>query len=140
MRVVRAIVFRYLTDADFFNMYKPTGTETGGGGQLYIDFRTSAISVRHWQTFFNQVRDIRQRQVRRGPEWDFPVHSIGTPDTSTVQRLRIYQRRDASICIPNQNLNTRSANRVRAWQFVQNQLLSQRMLESKFHCEHNLLC
>ena len=37
MRVVRAIVFRYLTDADFFNMYKPTGTEIGGGGQLYID-------------------------------------------------------------------------------------------------------
>lgn len=115
MREVRAIVFRYLTDADFFNMYKPAGIETGGGGQLYIDFHTSAISVRHWQTFFNQVRDIRQRQVRRGPEWDFPVHSIGTPDTSTIQRLRIYQRRGASICIPNQNLNTRSANRVRAW-------------------------
>ena len=30
MRRVRAIVYRYLTDADFFNMYKPTGTETGG--------------------------------------------------------------------------------------------------------------
>jgi len=115
MKDVKAIVYRYLTDVDFFNMYKPTGTETGGGVQLYIDFPTSAISVRHWQTFFNQVRDIQQRRVTRGPEWDFPVYSIGIPDTSIVQRLRIYQRRKASICIPNQNLNTRSANRVRAW-------------------------
>ena len=115
MREVRAIVFRYLTDVDFFNMYKPTGTEAGGGGQRYIDFRTSGISVHHWQTFFNQVMDIQQSQVRNGPEWDFPVHSIGVQDTSTVQRLRVYQRREASICIPNQNLNTRSPNRVLAW-------------------------
>ncbi|MGD8786977.1 MAG: hypothetical protein PVJ60_06095, partial [Phycisphaerales bacterium] len=119
MRVVRAIIFRYLTDADFFNMYKPTGTEAGGGGQLYIDFRTSAVSVHHWMKFFNNVRDIRQSQVKRGPEWDFPINSIGTQENSNVQRLRIYQRRAASICIPNQNINTRSANRVRAWNPIQ---------------------
>jgi 5-methylcytosine-specific restriction protein A len=116
MKQVKIIVFRYLTDADFFNMYKPSRTEVGGGGQLYIDFKTSSISVSQWDTFFSGVTDVHQRRVRNGPEWEFPVHSIGCEPVRRTQRLRIYQRRAASICIPNQNINTRSANRAEAWQ------------------------
>ena len=113
MKEVKSIVYRYLTDADFFNLYKPTRTETGGGGQLYIDFLTSKIPVGKWQLFFSGVTALSTTTVRNGPQWEFPVWSIGAP--RVAQTLRIYQRRGASICIPNQNINTRSANRVHAW-------------------------
>jgi hypothetical protein len=43
MQKVRSIIFRYLTTADFFNIYKPSGTEEGGGGQGYIDFPVNAV-------------------------------------------------------------------------------------------------
>lgn len=115
MRNIETLIYRYLTAADFFNIYKPTGTEQGGGGQLYIDFLTSRIPVRAWQQFFSGIQGLRQQRLRRGPEWQFPIHSVGAPATQDEQILRIYQRRPASICIPNQNINTRSANRVWAW-------------------------
>jgi 5-methylcytosine-specific restriction protein A len=115
MKEVKSIVYRYLTDAEFFNMYKPTRTETGGGGQLYIDFRTSKIPVGKWQQFFSGITALSQTMVRNGPQWEFPVWSIGVTMPRVAQTLRIYQRRSASICIPNQNINTRSANRVGAW-------------------------
>ena len=50
--MISVIVFRYLTDADFFNINKPSGTEAGGGGQSYIDFPTSVISLDDWRRFF----------------------------------------------------------------------------------------
>ena len=34
MKEVESVVYRYLTNADFFNTYKPRGTERGGGGRL----------------------------------------------------------------------------------------------------------
>jgi len=114
MKDVAALIYRYLTDADFFNMYKPTRTETGGGGQLYIDFLTSRIPVDQWQDFFAGVTGLRQARVKNGPQWTFGIHSIGLAAGPT-QTLRVYQRREASICIPNQNINTRSRNRVGAW-------------------------
>ena len=113
MKQAQSIIYRYLTEADFFNMYKPPKTEAGGGGQLYIDFLTSSIPVPSWDRFFNGVRNLKRTVVTNGPQWMFPIHSIGI--TSAKQTLRIYQRREASICIPNQNINTRSANRVHAW-------------------------
>lgn len=96
-------------------MYKPRGTEPSGGGQLYIDFLTSLIPVNDWQRFFSGVVGARQSQVSNGPQWEFPIHSIGITGSRSTQFLRIYQRRPASICIPNQNINTRSANRIQAW-------------------------
>jgi len=115
MKEVKAVVYRYLTEADFFNMYKPTRTETGGGGQLYIDFLTSKIPLRQWEDFFSGVTGLHHTRVKNGPQWEFPVWSIGPAVRLGVQTLRVYQRRPASICIPNQNINTRSANRVHAW-------------------------
>jgi len=32
MQVVQSVVFRKITDADFFNINKPAGIEVGGGG------------------------------------------------------------------------------------------------------------
>ncbi len=115
MKPIQAIVYRYLTDNDFFTIYKPPGTETGGGGQLYIDFLTSQIPVTQWNGFFNGVTGLARSSVRNGPQWEFPVHSIGLRPPTRPQVLRVYQRRAASICIPNQNINTKSANRVTAW-------------------------
>jgi len=116
MKEIKSIIYRYLTDADFFNMYKPRRTEAGGGGQLYIDFLTSTIPVNKWRQFFSGVNNLEQGQVRNGPIWEFTIYSMGTQSS---QRLRVYQRRTASICIPNQNINTRSANRVYAWRTSQ---------------------
>lgn len=115
MKAIQAIVYRYLTNSDFFNIYKPTGTEHGGGGQLYIDFLTSQIPVSDWQSFFSGVSGLTTTSVSNGPQWEFPIHSIGLPNNVNTRTLRIYQRRPASICIPNQNINTRSANRIDAW-------------------------
>jgi 5-methylcytosine-specific restriction protein A len=112
MKQVKFIIFRYLTDADFFNMYKPSRTESGGGGQLYIDFLTRHVPVGVWDEFFEGVTGLQIAPVRNGSRWTFPVHSLGSQQ---LQQLSIYKRREASICIPNQNINTRSANRVYAW-------------------------
>jgi 5-methylcytosine-specific restriction protein A len=115
MKTLQSIIYRYLTDNDFFTMYKPRGTERGGGGQLYIDFLTSHIPVAAWEEFFDGVEQVSRVERTNGPEWIFPIYSVGLPQRTRSQILRIYQRRPASVCIPNQNINTRNANRVYAW-------------------------
>ena len=109
MKTVRYIVFRYLTDADFFNIYKPRGTEIGGGGQSYIDFKTSYISHNQWYDYFSGVEN---RPRTQGPSWTFNIHSIGL---NSVQSLTIYQRRPQSFTISSQKITSRESNRVLAW-------------------------
>jgi 5-methylcytosine-specific restriction protein A len=66
--LVEQLVFRKLTDADFFNINKPSGVEERGGGQSYIDFNTSAITLINWRDFFRGVHEI---QGVCGPIWKF---------------------------------------------------------------------
>jgi 5-methylcytosine-specific restriction protein A len=109
MKTIQFIVFRYLTDADFFNIYKPTGTEVGGGGQSYIDFKVSAISLVNWQAFFSGISPVMRT---KGPSWTFQIGSIGL---SGSQQLTIYQRRAQSFTISSQKITSGATNRVPAW-------------------------
>jgi 5-methylcytosine-specific restriction protein A len=115
MKDVKNIVYRFLTDAEFFNIYKPPRTEAGGGGQTYIDFQTTFIPVARWHTFFSGVKDLKVGTRANGPEWRFPVHSIGVPPAPPQQILMVYQRRPASVCISSQYIHSKSSNRVHAW-------------------------
>src|SRR5437899_1252472 len=101
MKRIREIVYRFLTTTDFFNMYKPPGTEAGGGGQLYIDFPTSSVPVRLWRHFFHNVRGSNESRGTRGPRWTVPVRSVGI-QRDEIERLVVYQRRPQTICIGNQ--------------------------------------
>jgi 5-methylcytosine-specific restriction protein A len=111
MDTVKSLVFRKITTTDFFNMYKPRGTEVRGGGQTYIDFPMSAISLTQWRTF---LQGISFRNATNGPRWEVPIKSLGDP-LNRVQDITIYQRRDATIAIGSQTLNRRNTNRVYAW-------------------------
>lgn len=106
------IMYRYLSEADYFNIYKPTGTESGGGGQTYIDFPIKLVNKRAWDLFFDGLPDLVIKSVAQGDKWTFPVWSIGI---GKKQKIWIYQRRAASISIAAQNINTRGANRVYVW-------------------------
>ena len=114
MNSINAIVFRYLTDADYFNINKPTGTEEGGGGQSYIDFPITDISIPQWKYFFSDIIDLRESTETVSPIWLFPIYSIGLPK-EMKQKLKIYQRRNASVSIAAQKIHSRRSNRVWAW-------------------------
>jgi 5-methylcytosine-specific restriction protein A len=114
MQKVRSIIFRYLTTADFFNIYKPSGTEEGGGGQGYIDFPVNAVSLDEWSQFFEGASSVICDSVAQGPSWEFPINSIGQT-TNSDRNLKIYQRRPQSICISSQRITSPRENRVDAW-------------------------
>jgi len=112
MQKVKSIIFRYLTPADFFNIYKPSGTEEGGGGQGYIDFPITAVSLDEWSQFFEGADSVICDTVAQGPSWEFPINSLGQTE---AQDLKIYQRRPQSICISSQRITSPRENRVTAW-------------------------
>ncbi len=109
MKIVQFLVFRYLTHAEFFNMYKPSGTEVGGGGQSYIDFPTKSVSSENWDNYFSGIPSEERTQ---GPSWTFEINSIGV---SGYQSLIIFQRREQSFSISSQKMTSNRANRVLAW-------------------------
>lgn len=109
---INSLIFRYLTSADYFNIYKPSGTEIGGGGQAYIDFPTASISLRDWGKFFDGAQSVYIDTGVKGPIWEFPIKSIGLPDE---QEVKIYQRRPQSICIASQRITSQRQNRIYAW-------------------------
>ena len=109
MKKVQYIFYRCLTPTDFFNMYKPSGTEKGGGGQSYIDIPISAVDLKRWENFF---KGIHCKNQTNGPLWNFEINSIGL---STKRRLEIAQRRPATFKINKQRLTSRNSNRVLAW-------------------------
>lgn len=115
MKTVRAVAYRHLTDADFFNINKPRETEAGGGGQAYIDFPVAATPVDYWHTFFDGVVDVHESEATQGPAWIFPIHSLGLNNDEPVQTVKIYQRRAASVTIASQKIHSNRSNRVRAW-------------------------
>jgi len=112
MKTVKYMVFRNMTHADMFNIYKPSGMEEGGGGQSYIDFPTAGVSVATWTTFFTGGRSVVLSWRAKGPSWTFPVNSIGGFGS---QSLTVFQRRQQTVCIAAQKILSRRANRVRAW-------------------------
>lgn len=103
------LVFRRITSADFFNIYKPRGAEEGGGGQSYIDVDTSGVSLAEWHSFF---AGISPKLMRGGPLWSFEVNSLGL---GVSQTLKIGQRRATSVSIREQKLESSRSNRLYAW-------------------------
>ena len=103
------LVFRRITSADFFNIYKERGAEEGGGGQSYIDIDTSGVSIPDWHNFFSGISPTAKMG---GPLWTFQVHSLGTGSSQT---LKIGQRRSSSVSIREQKLDSLRSNRVHAW-------------------------
>lgn len=110
MENVEYIIFRELTDADFFHINKPRGVEEGGGGQSYIDIPVSAVGIDDWEDFFEGVPT--QESTAGFPYWEFEINSLGVTDTQT---LKIGQRRENSVSIRAQKLASRQSNRVHAW-------------------------
>lgn len=105
---VDSLVFRHLTYADFRHINKTGGEEVGGGGQSYIDFPTSNISVDDWREFLGQETGTRAN----GPEWEFTINSQGLDNPID---LTIYQRRPQSVSISSQKIESRASNRVPSW-------------------------
>lgn len=105
----RKVVYRKLTNAEYFNINKPPGAEERGGGQSYLDFPTRLVPPNWWNGFFADCQQIERTQ---GPSWTEKVQSLGLTQT---QEFTIYKRRSASFSISSQKLNSKRANRVRAW-------------------------
>jgi 5-methylcytosine-specific restriction enzyme A len=115
MRTAHTVIYRYLSNADFFNIYKPAGAEVGGGGQTYIDFLTRFIPIDDWRAFFQGIAAVIEDAGAQGPRWTVPINNIGIPARQRMQQVVIYQRRPASVCVSSQRLQGRGANRVIAW-------------------------
>lgn len=110
MKVVKKIICRYLTNSDYYNMYKPRGSEDKGGGQTYIDFPIrSGVTLEEWNSFFSAVCDIDESNQNR---WIVSVNSIGVRD---FQTMTVYQRRLSTVSIAAQRLGSRNANRIFSW-------------------------
>jgi len=109
VKTVQYVVFRYLTHADFFNMYKPAGTELGGGGQSYIDFSVGGVSPKDWQSFFASVPSIMRS---RGPGWKPKINSMGLKGSQVVT---LYQRRAQTFAVAAQKITSGQSNRILAW-------------------------
>jgi 5-methylcytosine-specific restriction enzyme A len=116
MDSIKKIIYRNLTDADFFNINKPPGMEEKGGGQSYIDFPMKTVHLSDWDDFFQGVNKLTKSQVTNGPCWHFPVYSIGIDhEDETDQILKVYQRRGPTIIIASQKLISSASNRVKSW-------------------------
>lgn len=112
MTPIKYLIFRYLTSADYFNIYKPSGTEEGGGGQAYIDFPVALVTLSSWGKFFEGAESVYCSTAEQGPIWELPINSI---DLNDSQDLKIYQRRPQSVCIASQRITSRVENRVKSW-------------------------
>jgi len=115
MRNLQYLAYRYITQAEFYNLYKPEDSEDTGGGQTYIDFPTRSVTPQQWTEFFNGAEDLALAQATNGPSWTVRVRSIGLPEDAPRQSMKVYQRRPASIIVSSQYLYSREQNRVLAW-------------------------
>lgn len=106
---VDSLVFRRMTYADFRHINKVGGEEEGGGGQSYIDFPIADIALQKWFDFLGKNTGVG---AGNRPQWDFSINSLGI---KKPQKLRIYQRRAASVSIAAQKIHSRAANRILSW-------------------------
>ena len=113
MQEVTQVIYRFLTVSDYYNMYKPSDSETSGGGQKYVDFPTSAISVSKWRSFLSDVPGLSESEGQNGPRWQVPVLNASAKTASQAPvEVSVYQRRSATVCIANQHM---AGNRLPAW-------------------------
>ncbi len=110
MRFATQVIFRRITGADFFNIYKAPGTDARGGGQSYIDIDTSGISLNSWYDLFSPV--VPEMKTNNFPAWTVKVASIGL---GMEQEVTIGQRRQTSVSIRSQKLLSRRSNRIHSW-------------------------
>jgi len=106
---VDSLVLRRMTYADFRHINKVGGEEKGGGGQSYIDFPIKDIALKSWIAFLGKKTGTG---AGKRPQWDFNVNSLGI---TAQKKIRIYQRRQASVSIASQKIHSKSSNRVPAW-------------------------
>jgi 5-methylcytosine-specific restriction protein A len=109
---VSYVVFRYLTFADFYNIYKPSGSEARGGGQTYIDFGIGSVTRENWKDFFRNAINVVANREGTGIKWEFTIKSIGI---NRRQEVTIYQRREQTFSIAAQRIGSDHSNRVWAW-------------------------
>ncbi len=117
MDSIKKIVYTNLTDAEFFNINKPRKTEGKGGGQGYIDFSTSMISITEWGDFFSNAIEVTETAgAQNRPRWECPIYNIGIDNgMASNQNITIYQRRKTSVSISSQKLLSSRTNRIQAW-------------------------
>lgn len=109
MKEAAQIVFRRITRAEFYNINKLKGSEARGGGQSYIDFPTSTVSLASWRKFFAGAKISAPKS---GPLWQFTVNSIGVGKPQTAE---IGQRAKTRFSIRAQKLGTAKSNRLFSW-------------------------
>ena len=92
MDSIKKIVYTNLTDAEFFNINKPRKTEGKGGGQGYIDFSTSMISITEWGDFFSNAIEVTETAgAQNRPRWECPIYNIGIDNgMASNQNITIY--------------------------------------------------
>ena len=106
---VDSIVFRRLTKNDFDKINHKGSHYANGGGQGYIDFPIRNISLKQWKDFLGQPTS---KGAQNRPKWDLTVHSLGI---NKSQSLKISNRRDASVSITSQKIESTASNRVFSW-------------------------
>ena len=106
---VDSIVFRRLTKNDFDKINEIGSPYEKGGGQSYIDFPIRNISLQQWNDFLGQPSS---KGAQNRPKWDLTVHSLGI---NKSQSLKISNRRDASVSITSQKIESTASNRVFSW-------------------------
>lgn len=109
------LAYRYLTNAEFFNINKPRHTEKRGGGQTYIDFPVRKVTVADWRRFLAGVSGVGEERRAAGPSWTLPIHSIGVSAPDDPQTATLFQRRAASVSVAAQRLGSEHSNRILAW-------------------------
>lgn len=108
---VDSIIFRELTDSDYFYINQPRDVQTQGGRQSYIDISTSAVGVEDWKDFFEDIETEYASQNR--PYWKPEINSLGAD--AEPQIVKIGERRETNVSIRSQKLASRESNRVLAW-------------------------
>jgi len=106
---VDSLVFRRLTKNDFDKINEVGSPYERGGGQSYIDFPIRNISIQQWYEFLGQASSTG---AKNRPKWDLTIHSLGINKSQT---LRISNRRDASVSITSQKIESTASNRVLSW-------------------------
>ena len=110
MNTATQVIFRRITGADFFNIYKAPGTEVSGGGQSYIDIDTSGVPISAWYKFFTPVTPTMK--TNNFPAWNVNISSIGIGKEQTIT---IGQRRNTSVSIRSQKIASRRSIRIHSW-------------------------
>ena len=89
MKKAAQIVFRRITRAEWYNINKLKGSEARGGGQSYIDFRTSTVRLADWKQLF---AGFKMLTTKSGPLWRFKVNNIGVGKPQIARIANLFER------------------------------------------------